>query len=609
MTNDFIMTIPDDEGEDNMVFKGEESSDEEIGKQEAKKVDFSKGFVFDGEADTSSSDEEEEQKGKKKSSRLQPNSRQYKLEERINKKRKEIMERQKDVDEETKTLADEEGDLQDTEDVIKSVKTIMEGKNEKLPSREEFFDTSAQPAAEIIPRSFNQLHLSRPLLRAINELGFSHPTPIQARCIPLALAGRDICAAAKTGSGKTAAYLLPVLERLLYKNASRNLIRVLVVTPTRELASQVYSIAQKLCKFTPITCSLVVGGLPLDAQAVELKRRPDIVVCTPGRMIDHVQNTMSVDLDDVEVVILDEADRLLELGFTDEIHQLLGLCPVKRQTLLFSATMTDSVSDLISLSLKKPARVFVDPVNQVVDKLVQEFIRVKDVAQREPMLVALLKRQFTSETIIFCEKKSEAHRLQIVLGLLGLHCAELHGDLNQTQRLQALDRFAKKEVDFLLATDVAARGLDIKGVKTVINLHMPQTEAVYIHRVGRTARAGHSGRAVTFVEEDRRMLMKEFVKRAVEAHQQIKTRVVNKACIDKYSKELEALKKDIDDIYEEERTERELNLAQREAQRADNLIKHEDEIKSRRKRTWFQSEKAKKDTKAKEYAAKRGKKV
>ncbi|KAK8816876.1 hypothetical protein WA577_002670 [Blastocystis sp. JDR] len=609
MTNDFIMTIPDDEGEDNMVFKGEESSDEEIGKQEAKKVDFSKGFVFDGEADTSSSDEEEEQKGKKKSSRLQPNSRQYKLEERINKKRKEIMERQKDVDEEAKTLADEEGDLQDTEDVIKSVKTIMEGKNEKLPSREEFFDTSAQPAAEDIPRSFNQLHLSRPLLRAINELGFSHPTPIQARCIPLALAGRDICAAAKTGSGKTAAYLLPVLERLLYKNASRNLIRVLVVTPTRELASQVYSIAQKLCKFTPITCSLVVGGLPLDAQAVELKRRPDIVVCTPGRMIDHVQNTMSVDLDDVEVVILDEADRLLELGFTDEIHQLLGLCPVKRQTLLFSATMTDSVSDLISLSLKKPARVFVDPVNQVVDKLVQEFIRVKDVAQREPMLVALLKRQFTSETIIFCEKKSEAHRLQIVLGLLGLHCAELHGDLNQTQRLQALDRFAKKEVDFLLATDVAARGLDIKGVKTVINLHMPQTEAVYIHRVGRTARAGHSGRAVTFVEEDRRMLMKEFVKRAVEAHQQIKTRVVNKACIDKYSKELEALKKDIDDIYEEERTERELNLAQREAQRADNLIKHEDEIKSRRKRTWFQSEKAKKDTKAKEYAAKRGKKV
>lgn len=591
-----------------MVFNKESSSDDEMGMQEAKKVNFNKDFVF--EADDSDEENEEEETQTKRNLHGDKNSRIRKMDELIRKKREQYLSRRKEEeDKKDEGSEDEEHDLEaegEAEDVIRTVKSVNK-KSSNVPSREEFFEEESKPAKEVTIRSFNQLRLSRPLLRAINEMGFTTPSPIQARCIPLALAGKDICAAAKTGSGKTAAYLLPIFERLLYKDNSRNLIRVLIVAPTRELAQQVFTVATKLAKYTSITCSLIVGGLPLEPQVVDLKRRPDVVICTPGRMIDHVHNSMSVDLDDVEVVILDEADRLLELGFTEELHELLRLCPVKRQTLLFSATMTDDVSDLISLSLQKPARVFVDPVNQVVDRLVQEFIRVRDTSLLIPMLLSLISRHFTTETIIFTEKKAEAHKLHVILGLLGLKSAELHGNLNQTQRLRALDRFAKKEVDFLIATDVAARGLDVKGVQTVINLHMPKDEATYIHRVGRTARAGHAGRAITFVEEDRRLLMKELVRRAVSAKQQIKTRVVNRGSVTKFAKQLEDMKKEIDEILEEEKVERELERATMEATRANNLINHEEEIKSKRKRTWFQTEKQKKATRSKELAAKKAK--
>ncbi|CBK21543.2 uncharacterized protein [Blastocystis hominis] len=624
MADDFIMTIPDEGEEENMVFKEESSSESENEVQETKGKDFTKGFVFD--ADNSGDESEQEDVHVERKLGNDKNSKIRKLDERIRKKREEYLNRRKqegskdkdesgdedeDAEEEINGKTGEEEDKGD--DVIRSVQSVK-GKPSKLPSNEEFWAEESQPSSSsssssssaTLARSFNQLRLSRPLLRAVNEMGFTTPTPIQARCIPLALAGKDICAAAKTGSGKTAAYLLPILERLLYKNNAQNLIRVLIVAPTRELAQQVHTIATKLTKYTSITCCLVVGGLPLQAQAVDLQRRPDIVVCTPGRMIDHVHNSMSVDLDDVEVVILDEADRLLELGFTEELHELLRLCPVKRQTLLFSATMTDDVSDLISLSLQKPVRVFVDPVNQVVDRLVQ-FIRVKDESLRTAMLLSIITRHFKTETIIFAERKAEAHLLHIILGLLGLKSAELHGNLNQTQRLRALDRFSKKEVDFLIATDVAARGLDIKGVQTVINLHMPKEEATYIHRVGRTARAGHAGRAVTFVEEDRRLLMKKLVKQAVEAKQQIKTRSVNKESVAKFAAQLEDLKKEIDEILEEEKVEKEIERATMEATRADNLIKHGNEIKARKKRTWFQSEKEKKTTRMKDLASKKAK--
>jgi ATP-dependent RNA helicase DDX27 len=247
-------------------------------------------------------------------------------------------------------------------------------------------------------QTFESLSLSRPLLKALADLGFQHPTAIQSQTIPMALAGKgssmqlqklvfsllilicalDICGSATTGSGKTAAFVLPILERLLYRDTRVAAIRVLVLAPTRELAVQCHSVVEKFAKYTNgITAALVSGGMSLKKQEVELSHRPDILVATPGRVVDHLLNTKAFGLDDLEILVIDEADRLMELGFAEQLEQIVKLCPVNRQTLLFSATMTERVNKLIGMSLKEPARVSVDPLFQVAKKLHQEFIRVR----------------------------------------------------------------------------------------------------------------------------------------------------------------------------------------------------------------------------------------
>ncbi|KAK7859131.1 dead-box atp-dependent rna helicase 28 [Quercus suber] len=225
--------------------------------------------------------------------------------------------------------------------------------------------------------SFIELNLSWPLLRACEALGYSKPTPIQSAVIPLAMNGSDICGSAVTGSGKTAAFALPTLERLLFRPRRVPAIRVLILTPTRELAVQVHSMIEKLAQFTDIRCCLVVGGLSTKVQEAALRSMPDIVVATPGRMIDHLRNSMSVDLEDLAVLILDEADRLLELGFSAEIRELVRLCPKRRQTMLFSATMTEEVDELIQLSLTKPSRLSADPSKTLPQTLTQEVVRIR----------------------------------------------------------------------------------------------------------------------------------------------------------------------------------------------------------------------------------------
>jgi ATP-dependent RNA helicase DDX27 len=320
------------------------------------------------------------------------------------------------------------------------------------------------------------------------------------------MAGHDVCGSAATGSGKTAAFLLPVLERLLYRPAKHAATRVLVVTPTRELAVQCHVVCKKLGQFTDITAGLIVGGLSLKVQAAELRARPDIVICTPGRMIDHVRNTASVHLDDIDVLVLDEADRLLEMGFMDEVEELVRMCPAGRQTLLFSATMTSEVDKLAKVSLNKPVRVSTDPLFDLADRLSQEFVRIKPsrIHDREPIVCSLLSRSFPSGVIVFTRTKRVAHRLMILLSLLGMKCGELHGDLTQRQRLEALENFREATIDILIVMDLAARGLDIQGVKTVINFEMPRDLTTYVHRVGRMARAGRGGCAVTLIEERHR---------------------------------------------------------------------------------------------------------
>ncbi|KFM23899.1 DEAD-box ATP-dependent RNA helicase 28 [Auxenochlorella protothecoides] len=443
-------------------------------------------------------------------------------------------------------------------------------------------------------KTFAELNLSKPLVKACQALGYTHPTPIQAACIPLALTGRDISGSAVTGSGKTAAFMLPLLERLLHRSRRLAAMYVLVLTPVRELAVQIHSMTQKLAQFTDIRAALVVGGLSLQAQAASLRTSPEIVVGTPGRVIDHVRNTQSVGLEDLQALILDEADRLLEMGFADEIKEIVRLAPRKRQTMLFSATMTEEVKKLVAVSLNRPVRLAADATAAAPKELTQEILRLKgaEASQKEAVLLALCSRTFASgRTIVFFSTKQRAHRMKILFGLGGLaSAAELHGDMTQAARLQSLEAFRRGEAAFLLATDVASRGLDILGVETVINFDAPKQLPAYLHRVGRTARAGALGRSVTFVEDEDRALLKAVVKGT---GVQLQQRQVPAVAVAAWQDRVERMSDDVRSVIFEERDERHLRRAEMETQKAANLIEHESEIFSRPARTWFQSEKEK----------------
>ncbi|CAL8470679.1 g10221 [Coccomyxa elongata] len=439
--------------------------------------------------------------------------------------------------------------------------------------------------------AFSDLHLSRPLLKACAALGYTDPTPIQAACIPLALAGRDICGSAITGSGKTAAFALPLLERLLFRNRRIAATYALVLTPTRELAVQVHSMITKLAQFTDIRIALVVGGLSVQVQAATLRTSPEVVVATPGRLIDHLRNTQSVGLEDLQALVLDEADRLLQMGFAEEIKEVLRLTPRKRQTLLFSATMTEEVRDLVALSLQRPVRLAADAAGAAPKALTQEVVRFKGAAgpaTKEGTLLALCSRSFRSgRTIVFFSTKHSAHRAKILFGLAGLPpAAELHGNMTQAARLESLEKFRKGEAAFLLATDVAARGLDILGVDVVINYDPPPVLSSYLHRIGRTARAGRAGRAVTFADDSTRALLKDVVKKT---GAKLLIRTVQPEVVEQWSSRIHSLERDIQRVNLAEREEMELRKAEMEAQKAENMVEHEAEIAARPPRTWFQT--------------------
>merc|ERR1719167_900887 len=439
--------------------------------------------------------------------------------------------------------------------------------------------------------SFYTMNLSRPLLKAIEELKFVHPTPIQAATIPVALLGRDICGCAATGTGKTAAYMLPVLERLLYRPENEAVTRVLVLVPTRELGVQVYQVTKQLAQFTSIEIALSVGGLDLKTQESLLRKNPDIVIATPGRLIDHVKNTPSFGLESIEVLILDEADRMLEECFLEQMKEIVKNCSRTRQTLLFSATMTDQVEQLATVSLNKPVKVFVDSNKVVAWNLRQEFVRVRRGREedREALLAALVCRTFRDHTMIFIQTKAQCHRLHIMLGLLGVRVGELHGNMSQPQRMETLQRFKEEQLDVLLATDVAARGLDIRGVKTVINFTMPTTLEHYIHRVGRTARAGRAGRSVSLAGEGERKMVRDIVKRARDP---VKSRTVNAEIQTKYKAKLTKLEDDVNLVLEEEKADRELAKCENRAGKLQNqLAGAEDD------RRWFQTKQQRKEEK------------
>lgn len=309
---------------------------------------------------------------------------------------------------------------------------------EEAARREAFFapeEKLAKGAKAANTSSFQAMSLSRPILRGLAAVGFSQPTPIQAKTIPVALLGKDVVGGAVTGSGKTAAFIVPVLERLLYRPKKVPTSRVAILMPTRELAIQCHAVATKLASHTDIKFCLAVGGLSLKVQEAELRLRPDVIIATPGRFIDHMRNSVSFTVDTLEILVLDEADRMLEDGFADELNEILTTIPKSRQTMLFSATMTSSVDNLIRVGLNRPVRLMVDSQKQTVGTLVQEFIRLRPGRETKRMgyLLYLCANIYTDRVIVFFRQKKEAHRARVIFGLSGLKATELHGSMSQEQ--------------------------------------------------------------------------------------------------------------------------------------------------------------------------------
>ncbi|KAJ6191283.1 hypothetical protein N7519_001304 [Penicillium mononematosum] len=441
-----------------------------------------------------------------------------------------------------------------------------------------------------------EFNLSRPILRGLAAVGFTDPTPIQRKAIPVALLGKDIVGSAVTGSGKTAAFIVPILERLLFRPRKVPTSRVVVLMPTRELAVQCYNVSVKLATFTDVTFCQLVGGFSLREQENVLKKRPDVIIATPGRFIDHMRNSPSFTVDTLEILVLDEADRMLEDGFADELNEILTTIPKSRQTMLFSATMTDSIDKLIRVGMNRPMRLMVDSKKNTVSTFVQEFVRLRPGREDKRLgyLLHLCKEIYSKRVIIFFRQKKEAHRVRIIFSLLGLKAAELHGSLSQEQRIKSVENFRDGKVAFLLATDVASRGLDIKGVETVINYEAPQSHEIYLHRVGRTARAGRSGRACTIAAEPDRKIVKLAVRAGKAQGAKIASRVIEQAVADSWAQKAEEMADEVAEILQEEKTEKQLSQAEMQFTKGENLMKHGAEIMSRPKRTWFETEKEKK---------------
>ncbi|KAK3114691.1 nucleolar DEAD-box protein required for synthesis of 60S ribosomal subunit [Teratosphaeriaceae sp. CCFEE 6253] len=450
--------------------------------------------------------------------------------------------------------------------------------------------------------SFTSMSLSRPIMRGLSDLNFLAPTPIQAKAIPVALEGKDIVGGAVTGSGKTGAFIIPILERLLFRPKRVPTTRVVILMPTRELALQCLAVSKRLAAHTDVTFGRAIGGLNAREQEKELKLRPDIVIATPGRFIDFMRNSPSLQVDKVEILVLDEADRMLEEGFADELNEILGTIPRSRQTMLFSATMTSRVDDLVRVGMQRPVRLLVDAQKTSASGLTQEFVRLRPgrESKRLGYLLYLCSEVHRDRVIIFFRQKASTHRTRVIFALCGLQAAELHGSMSQEQRINSMEAFRSGRASFLLATDLASRGLDIKGIETVINYEAPQSHEIYLHRVGRTARAGRKGISCTIAAEPDRKIVKLAVKAAkAQAGAQIRQRTVDPKDADAWQAKCEGLEGEIEAVLREEKEDKVLQQTERTIVKAENMEKFGDEIARRPKKTWFQSEKEKGEAKAK----------
>ena len=370
--------------------------------------------------------------------------------------------------------------------------------------------------------SFSNLQLAPELARAVAEMGYESMTPIQEQAIPVVLSGRDVMGAAQTGTGKTAAFSLPLLQRMMkHENAStspaRHPVRALVLLPTRELADQVAQQVAAYAKHTDLRSTVVFGGMDMKPQTLELKKGVEVLVATPGRLLDHIE-AKNVVLNQVEYVVLDEADRMLDIGFLPDLQRILSYLPKQRITLLFSATFSPEIKRLASSYLQNPITIEVARPNETASTVSQHFYSVSDDDKRRA-LRQLIKQHAITQAFVFVNSKLGCARLARSLERDGLNTTALHGDKSQDERLKALDAFKRGDVDLLICTDVAARGLDIKDVPAVFNFDIPYNAEDYVHRIGRTGRAGASGLALSFVSgNDNRLVVdiEKLIKKKIE---------------------------------------------------------------------------------------------
>ncbi|KAL7810842.1 P-loop containing nucleoside triphosphate hydrolase protein [Trichoderma gracile] len=348
------------------------------------------------------------------------------------------------------------------------------------------------------PKTFKELGIVDSLCEACESLNYKRPTAIQAKAIPVALQGRDVIGLAETGSGKTAAFALPILQALLEKPQP---LFGLVLAPTRELAAQIGQSFEALGALISLRCAVIVGGLDMVPQAIALGKKPHIIVATPGRLVDHLEKTKGFSLRSLKYLVMDEADRLLDMDFGPSIDKILKFIPRERRTYLFSATLSSKVESLQRASLRDPVRVSVSSSKyQTVSTLLQHYILIPH-KRKDTYLIYLVNEFAGKSIIIFTRTVFETQRIAILLRTLGFGAIPLHGQLSQSSRLGALNKFKGGSREILVATDVAARGLDIPAVDVVLNLDLPQDSKTYIHRVGRTARAGKSGIAINIVTQ------------------------------------------------------------------------------------------------------------
>ncbi|MCB5362195.1 DEAD/DEAH box helicase [Pusillimonas sp. CC-YST705] len=359
--------------------------------------------------------------------------------------------------------------------------------------------------------TFADFDLHPGLLQAVADTGYTTPTPIQAQAIPVVISGRDVMGAAQTGTGKTAAFSLPLLHRLMpFANASaspaRHPVRALVLAPTRELADQVYESVATYAKYVPLRAAVVFGGVDIGPQRETLRKGCEILIATPGRLLDHIEQK-NVNLSQVSVFVLDEADRMLDMGFLPDLERIVRLLPAQRQTLLFSATFSNEIRKLARDSVKDPVEISVAARNATADTVTQIVYQVSS-DEKQAAVVHLVKSKGLKQVIVFSNTKVGTARLARQLERDGVRAESIHGDKSQQERMKALEAFKAGELEVLVATDVAARGLDVAGVPCVINYDLPFNPEDYVHRIGRTGRAGAEGEAISlFTGDEERFLL------------------------------------------------------------------------------------------------------